>query len=50
MSLGRKQIDEDRLRRLVPVSVGAMLEASEVEVDVCEKKMTGLLHFCFSEY
>ena len=49
MSLGRKQIDEDRLRRLVPVSVGAMLEASEVEVDVGEKKMTGLLHFCFSE-
>jgi len=27
MSLGRKQIDKDRLRRLVPVSVEAMLEA-----------------------
>lgn len=47
MSLGRKQIDEDGLRRLVPVSVGAMLEASEVEVDVGYQKVTGLLHSAF---
>lgn len=32
--MGRKQIDEDGLRRLGPVSLGVTLEASDVEVDV----------------